>query len=205
MGDTGSLLAIARAALEIALVVTLPIAATKLAGNITRRMRPRDFFEVPLVTTLAKSLGIALGIALIYIRFDPRYFDFHALFTPESPWNLSVWRFLGERANPLNYGIGTVVDDPAGHRATTTFLVLVGIVALLLAAVVAASFVFWRGAMARRAALLGLALAAFVAYLTIYTICLVLWSLYLLNFWIILLAGVMFQYYRGRAKHASRS
>lgn len=53
-----------------------------------------------------------------------------------------------------------------------------------------------------RAALLSVALAVFVAYLTIYAICLLLWSLFLLNFWTIALAVVVFQYYRGRAKHA---
>jgi hypothetical protein len=194
----------ARVALEIALVVALPIAAIKLAGRITRRMLPLDFFEVPLVTGLAKLLGIALGVALIYARYDRRYFDPHALFTPESPWNLSLWQFLAERANPLHYGIGTLVDDPAGNVATASFLVLMSIVAALLLAAVATPFLFWHGGMARRAALLSLALAAFVAYLTIYAICLLLWSLYLLNFWIIALAVVMFQYYRGRAKHALR-
>ena len=202
MGEIGSLAAIGQGALEAALVVTLPIAGIKLAGRTMHRMRPHDFFEVPLVTGLAKLLGIALGVALIYARYDQRYFDPHALFTPESPWNLSFWQFLGERANPLHYGIGTLIDNPAGHVTNTTFLIFVGIVAILLSAAVAASFLFWRGVMARRAALLSLALAAFVAYLTIYAICLVLWSLYLLNFWTIAVAIVMFQYYRRRAKHA---
>jgi hypothetical protein len=194
--------AIARIALEIALVVALPIVATKVAGRIARRMSPRDFYQVPLVTALAKLLGIALGVTLVYARYDRRYFDIHALFIPESPWNLSLWQFFAERANPLNYGIGTLVDDPAGHRGTATFVTLIGSVAVLLAAAVAAPFVFWPPAMAQRAALLSVLLAAFVAYLTIYAICLTLWSLYLLNFWTIALAAVMFQYYRGRAKHA---
>jgi hypothetical protein len=205
MSDIGGLVALARVALEIALVVALPIVATKLAGRITRRMLPRDFYEVPLVVGLAKLLGIALGLALIYARFDRRYFDLHALFIPESPWNLSLWQFLGDRANPLNYGLGTLVDDPAGNRATATFVVLISIVAALLVAAVAAPFGFWPPAMARRAALLSVLLAAFVAYLTIYVICLILWSLYLLNFWTIALAAVMFQYYRSRAKHAERA
>jgi hypothetical protein len=202
MSDIGGLVALARVALEIALVVALPIAAIKLAGRITRRMLPDDFYEVPLVTGLAKLLGIALGVALIYLRFDRRYFDVHALFIPESPWNLSLWQFLGDRANPLHYGIGTLVDDPAGNRATAAFVVLISIVAALSVAAVAVPFVFWPQAMARRAALLSVLLAAFVAYLTIYVICLILWSLYLLNFWTIALAAVMFQYYRSRAKHA---
>src|SRR5580765_8001217 len=131
-------------------------------------MLPHDFYEVPLAVGLAKLLGITLGVALVYARFDRRYFDLHALFIPESPWNLTLWQFLGDRANPVNYGIGTLVDDPAGNRATATFVVLIGIVAALLAATVAAPFVFWPRAMARRAALLAVLLAAFVAYLTIY-------------------------------------
>lgn len=205
MSIIGGLVAMARVALEIALVITLPIIAIKLAGRMARSMVPHDFFEVPLVTGLAKLLGIVLGIALIYARYDRRYFDPHALFIADSPWNLSLWQFLGERANPLNYGIGILVDDPAGNVASAPFLVLIGIVAALLLAALAAPFLFWSGAMARRAALLSVALAAFVAYLTIYAICLLLWSLYLLNFWTIALAAVMFQYYRGRAKHALRS
>ncbi len=204
MSIVAGLVAMARAALEVGIVVTLPIIAIKLAGRVARRMLPRDFFEVPLVTGLAKLLGITLGIALIYARYDRRYFDLHALFIPESPWNLSLWQFLADRANPLSYGIGTLVDDPAGHVASASFLVLIGIVAALLLTAVAAPFLFWRGAMARRAVLLSVALAVFVAYLTIYGICLLLWSLYLLNFWTIALAAMIFQYYRGRAKHALR-
>src|SRR5437773_1060223 len=153
MSDIGGLVAIIRVVLEVALVVVLPIAAIKLAGRLTRRMLPQDYYEVPLVAGLAKLLGIALGVALIYARFDRRYFDMHALFIPESPWNLSLWQFLGERANPLHYGIGTLVDDPAGNRATATFMVLVGIVAALSLAAVAAPFLFWPRAKARRAVL----------------------------------------------------
>ena len=202
MSLLGGLFAIIRAALEIALVIALPIAATKLGARVTHRMPPDDYFEVPLVTGLAKLLGIALAITLLYARYDRRYFDPYALFIPQSPWNLSLWQFLAERANPLNYGIGTLVDDPVGHVASTPFMVLVGILAALLAAAVVAPFLFWRRAMAWRAVLLSVALAVFVAYLTIYAVCLLLWSLFLLNFWTIALAVVMFQYYRGRATHA---
>ena len=138
MSIVAGLVAMARAALEVGIVVTLPIIAIKLAGRVARRMRPDDFFEVPLVTGLAKLLGITLGIALIYARYDPRYFDPHALFMPESRWNLSLWQFLADRANPLNYGIGTLVDDPAGRVASAPFLVLIGIVGALLVAAVAA-------------------------------------------------------------------
>ena len=48
------------------------------------------------LTVVAKLLGLTLGVVLVYARFDRRYFDIHALFLPESPWNLSLWQFLEE-------------------------------------------------------------------------------------------------------------
>jgi hypothetical protein len=202
MTDSGGFLAIARIALGMALALAIPMAVATIAARLLRRVMFPDYFEVPLVTALAKLLGIAAGILLIYARLDWRYFDLHQLFVPESPWNLTLWQFLGERVNPLNYGIGTLIDYPGGHAADTSFFLLLAAVAALALAAIAAPFLFWPVAMARRAALYSIVLAGFTAYLTIYVVCLLLWSLYLLNFWTFALAGVMFQYYRMRAKHA---
>src|SRR5882672_7986435 len=197
MSDSGGFLAIARVALGVALGVALalaiPIAVATIAARLLRRVMFPDYFEVPLVTALAKWLGIALGVVLIYARLDWRYFDLHQLFVPESPWNLSLWQFLSERVNPLNYGFGILVDYPASHAADDTFFYLTGLVILILAATIAAPFLFWPPERARRAALYSLVLAGLAAYLTIYVICLLLWSLFLLNFWTFALAGVMFQ------------
>jgi len=204
MSDSGGFLAIARIALGMALALAIPIAVATIAARLLRRVMFPDYFEVPLVTALAKLLGIAAGILLIYARLDWRYFDLHQLFVPESPWNLTLWQFLGERVNPLNYGLGTLVDYPAGHPADNTFFVSLGVVTALLLATIAAPFLFWPSAHARRVALYSLVLAGFAAYLTIYVICLLLWSLYLLNFWTFALAGVMFQYYRMRGRHLAR-
>ena len=202
MSDSGGFVAIARVLLGILVALAIPAAVAAIGARLLRRLIFPDFFEVPLVKTLANWSGIALGLLLMYARFDARYFDLHQLFVPESPWNLTLWQFLAERVNPLNYGIGTLVDYPAGHPADDKFLALLGVVGALLLATLAAPFLFWPAAFARRAALYSLVLAAFAAYLTIYLICLLLWSLYLLNFWAFALVGVMFQYYRMRARHA---
>jgi len=202
MTDSGGFLAIARIALGMALALAIPMAVAAIAARLLRRVMFPDYSEDPLVTALAKLLGIAAGILLIYARLDWRYFDLHQLFVPESPWNLTLWQFLGERVNPLNYGIGTLIDYPSGHPADNSFFLLLAVVAALALAAIAAPFLFWPVAMARRAALYSIVLAGFTAYLTIYVVCLLLWSLYLLNFWTFALAGVMFQYYRMRAKHA---
>jgi hypothetical protein len=202
MSDAGGFLAIARVALGIVLALAIPIAVASLAAHLLRRVMSPDYFEVPLVAALAKLLGIAAGILLIYARLDWRYFDLHQLFVPESPWNLTLWQFLGERVNPLNYGIGTLIDYPSGHGADDSFLMLLAAVIALALATIAAPFLFWPAALARRAALYSIVLAGFTAYLTIYVVCLLLWSLYLLNFWTFALVGVMVQYYRMRAKRA---
>ena len=204
MSDIGAFLAILRVLLGVLVALAVPIAVAAIGARLLHRLIFPDFFEVPLVKTLANWSGIALGLLLMYARFDVRYFDLHQLFLPESPWNLTLWQFLVERVNPLNYGLGTLVDYPTGHPADNTFFVLSGVVAVLLLATIAAPFLFWPAALARRAALYSLVLAGFAAYLTIYIICLLLWSLYLLNFWTVALAGVMFQYYRTRAKRTAR-
>jgi|SRR5580704_9231881 hypothetical protein len=202
MSDAGGFFAIVRVALGIALALAVPIAVATGAARLLRRLMSPDYFEVPLVTALAKLLGIAAGILLIYARFDRRYFDLHQLFVPESPWNLTLWQFLGERVNPLNYGIGTLIDYPTARGADGSFFMLLVAVIVLALATVAAPFLFWPAAMARRAALYSIVLAGLTAYLTIYVVCLLLWSLHLLNFWTFALVGMMFQYYRMRAKRA---
>jgi hypothetical protein len=204
MSDIGAFLAILRVLLGVLVALAIPIAVAAIGARLLHRLIFPGFFEVPLVKTLANWFGIALGFLLMYARFDARYFDLHQLFLPESPWNLTLWQFLVERVNPLNYGLGTLVDYPTGNPADNTFFVLSGVVAVLLLATIAAPFLFWPSALARRAALYSLELAGFAAYLTIYIICLLLWSLYLLNFWTVALAGVMFQYYRMRARRAAR-
>src|SRR5205085_2988475 len=121
-----------RVLLGILLALAIPIAVAAIGARVMHRLIFPDFFEVPLVKTLANWFGIALGLLLMYARFDARYFDLHQLFLPDSPWNLTLWQFLAERVNPLNYGIGTLVDYPAGHPADNNFFVLLAAVGGLL-------------------------------------------------------------------------
>jgi hypothetical protein len=204
MSDAGGFVGAARALLEVAFVVALPILALKLERRILDRVAPADYFEIPLVTGAARFFGLALGIALLYARFaDGRYFDLNRLFTPQSPWNLSLVEFLRDRANPFDYGIGTVLDHLQRYGASLAFLSLLAAVGVAAVLALAAPVRFWPPPAVRRAMLASLVLALFDAYLTIYAVCLVLWGLFLLNFWIFAVAGIVFQYYRSRARHSS--
>src|SRR5579859_5291392 len=201
MSDAGGFVGAARALLEVAFVVALPILALKLERRILDRIAPAEYFEIPLVTGAARFFGLALGIALLYARFsDGRYFDLNRLFTPQSPWNLSLVEFLRDRANPFDYGIGTVLDHLQRYGASLAFLSLLAAVGVAAVLALAAPVRFWPQPAARRAMLASLVLALFDAYLTIYAVCLVLWVLFLLNFWIFAVAGIVFQYYRSRAR-----
>ena len=204
MSDGGGFVGAARAMLEVAFAATLPILALKLERRILDRIAPADYFEIPLVTGSARLLGLALGLTLLYARFaDRRYFDLDRLFTPQSPWNVSLLEFLRDRANPVDYGIGTLVDHLQRFGAHPAILSLLAAVAAAALAAVAAPLRFWPLPAARRALLASLVTALFDAYLTIYLVCLLLWCLFLLNFWTFAVAGIVFQYYRSRARHSS--
>src|SRR5689334_5680205 len=123
MSDGGGFLAIARILLGILVALAIPTAVAALGARLLHRLIFPDFFEVPLVKTVANWSGIALGLLLMYARFDTGYFDMHQLFVPESPWNLTLWQFLAERVNPLNYGFGRLAVYPAGLPGAGGFVV----------------------------------------------------------------------------------
>jgi hypothetical protein len=185
--------------LKLVAVIGIPILLIEFGSHALRRAAPPAFFQVPLITALAKLLGIALGLLLLYTRYDGSYFDLHRIFVPASPWNLSAWEFLAERADPLLYGPGSLYDFLARGGADDAFALLAAAVLGLAAATIAAGFLVWRRDGRRRAILCALATALLTAYITIYGVCLLFWLLFLLNFWTFAVMGALFQYYRKRA------
>ncbi|MSP49520.1 MAG: hypothetical protein EXQ95_09360 [Alphaproteobacteria bacterium] len=184
--------------LELALLLAIPIAIAEFGWVGLRRLAPEGYFKVPVLTGAAKLLGVAAGILLLSSRYDQRFFDLHDLFVPESPWNLSLWDFLTERVNPLNYGLGPLVADLGGGDVSRPLAFGLALIGLLLLAVLALPFAFWPAAAARRGIACGLLIALIVTYLTLYSICVLMWTLFLLNFWAFAVLAVVFQYYRSR-------
>jgi hypothetical protein len=68
----------------------------------------------------------------------------------------------------------------------------------LLTLVAAASFLVWPPRDALRGAATVAIVAVLAAYLTVYAVCLLMWSLFLLNFWTFAVLAIVFQYYRNR-------
>jgi hypothetical protein len=73
MSDIGAFLAIARTLLGILVALVIPVALAAVGARLLHRLIFPDFFEVPLVKTLANWFGIALGLLLTAkARHDPR-------------------------------------------------------------------------------------------------------------------------------------
>lgn len=199
MSDAAGFWAVLLDVLEVAFVVALPVVALELGTLVLHRAAPMDYFRIPLVRTLPKLLGLTLGAWLLYMRYDWRFFDLHRLFAPESPWNLTLSQFLVERADPFLYGPWLLLGYLASNPIDPAFDLLALAVGVLAAASAAVPFLFWPRPIARRAALCSLGIGLLAAYVTAYAVCLLLWSLFLLNFWTFAVIGVLFQYYRHRA------
>ncbi len=178
--------------LQATFVVTLPYVVSHGSEVLVHHVAHREFGEVPIVTTLARVQGLLTGGLLLYMNLDGRYYDLQALFLPESPWNLTLSQFLLERSNLFTYDIMPVVrlltDVPtiSGALAATALVVLPLLLALL-------CLRFWRGWETLRAFLACIGIAVWSAWMTVYLLCMVFWSLHLLNFWALAIATLYIQ------------
>lgn len=199
MSESSGLAHIFLIGLDVAVVLAIPLVIIEYGMPALHRFGPKGFFAIPLMGGLSKLLGLCLGILLIASRYDRRYFDLHELFVANSPWNLSLKTFLIERVNPFNYGLGPLFTRLESSHMGDGFTMGTVFAGLLLAGLAIASFRFWRGKDAHRAIVCALLTAFLVTYLTVYAISLLLWVLFLLNFWTFGLLVLALQYYRNKA------
>lgn len=190
-------LPLARHVVNVGVALAALFAVTSLTLWAMERYFNREFFQVPLFFVMGKVLGLVLGLAFLYIQHQLHYFDFSRLFLPESPWNISVWEFLAERANPFLYGpIGTA--GALWDLGSTILLVLVATLAASLAVVVIAAFRVWRPADAWWGIVQTIGFALWISYLILFGVSLVFWLLFWLNVWALLVAALFIQAMRHR-------
>lgn len=184
-------------AIKVLIVVGLPLLVERFTATYIHRAAPPDLRQVPIASGPPRMLGLVLGVILAYERYGGPGFAVPQLFVRGGPWDLSLGQFLAERANPLDYGAGTLVAYFTHHGAETAVPVALLLAALTLTTVLA-PFAMWPRPVAGRAALCNLATALVATYLTVYAVVLLFWLLYLLNFWTFALLVAIFQFYRSR-------
>jgi hypothetical protein len=190
-------LPLGRHVLNVGVALAVLMAVTSLTLWAMERYFKREFFQVPLFFVMGKVLGLVLGLAFLYVQYQLRYFDFTRLFLPESPWNITVWEFLADRANPFVYGPVGV----AGSLWTPGSAVLPLLGAALLtsfAVIVIAAFRVWRPADAWWGIVQTVGFALWISYLILFGVSLLFWLLFWLNVWALLVVAIFVQIMRHR-------
>jgi hypothetical protein len=197
LDESGAVIAAVALVIKVLSVVGLPLLVERICAFYIHRAAPPDLRQVPIASGPPKLLGLALGLILVYDRYGGAGFAVPQLFVRGGPWDLTLWQFLTERANPFEYGVGALAAYFSHRDAGAAALAATLLAALTLATLVT-PFAIWPRPVAWRAALSNLATALLATYLTIYVVVLLFWLLYLLNFWTFALLVAIFQYYRSR-------
>ena len=177
-------------------LVALPLVGASLIWSALKRLAPDGFFAVPPVHTMARFVGVGLGLISIIVQQDSRNFDLHAIFVPDGPWDISFAEFLLDRVNPIGYWPIAFLDE-LGKPRDVPWIGIAVLMALLLFSI-GWAWKIWKPRLAGRATLCIVIIVLAVAYLTIYGISLLFWLLFLLNSWTFLLLFLALQYFRGR-------
>ncbi|NQW01878.1 MAG: hypothetical protein HQ483_19390 [Rhodospirillales bacterium] len=199
MEDHNLILLTALAVAKGAALLAIPLVLTSFLWRGVTWLAPTGFAEVPIVYTFARFVGLSLGFALIYAHNGGLYFDMHRMFLPDSVWNTTFQEFLVDRVNPLHFGPDKIINHLGLEGANLLFSLMIALLALILAVAIGSCFRIWWGLEALRAALAAIGISLWLGYMTIYTMSLLFWLIYLFNFWTFLLLALVVQYYRRRS------
>lgn len=172
----------------------LPVIVANSGSVLLHHIAPKDFFTIPIFTTLSHAVGLILGILALYASFDSRHYSLEEIFLPSSPWNQSFGAFLNERANPVNVCLQAIAGvRQSGGLAGWAVVLLTGAVAIS-GAIAALAFMIWPRPPAWRTIAACAGAAALTAWSVAYLASLALWSLHMLNFWVFALVGLYYHY-----------
>lgn len=181
---------------QAAIVFGIPYVVVRGGRIILDRFAPMGFFEVPIVIGVARLLGFLLAGLLLAAHADA--INLKLAFGAQSPWDLTTWQFLTVSANPW-WSVNGLIGQIANHGIGALSGSLAASVGVLIVAVLLVPFAFWPPPASLHASLSAVCVAIITAYVTIYGVSLLFWLLFLLNFWMLVLLLVIFQWYRNRA------
>ncbi|KOR27516.1 hypothetical protein TI05_18830 [Achromatium sp. WMS3] len=153
----------------------------------------KEFFQVPIITFLAKTQGTIVGLLLIYLKFDQQYFDLEQMFTIDGPWDLTLTQFFLERANMFTYNIFSVIhlltqmQTDAGWIAGFAIILLPLILLFI-------NLMLWQHQDALRALLASAIIALWTTWVVVYIVATIFWIVHLLNVWTLILLLIYIKY-----------
>lgn len=208
---------------KIAAIVLIPVFYVWIGGVAYAWLRERERVATIAVAPLTHLGGVVVGITLL--RFSPHgdVYDVDYVFGESGPWNIDFVSFLMHRASPWAYPWDTlysvVLSGPLEWMrqvAVMVYAVLGGVLPprsfrvlapefetqvlqranLALRRRVASLKVFGGSTAMLRGVLVFLGAMLWSAYLFIYAVNVIYWSLHSLNFWAFLLLVFIYQKYR---------
>lgn len=190
-------------ALRIFSLILFPALVYHLGSNILHWVENKEFRAIPALNILPKIAGTLLAAGLLYTNLGLAYFDLEILFTDNSPWKLNFDYFLTERGNLFAYSIQpalhALMPDPAAGPLLSRPLYIGAIAYLaIMAACTTICFWLWKFTDALRATLCCGIMVLLTAWMTIYFVALLFWALYVLNFWVLAIIALYYQYRRQR-------
>ena len=177
------------------IVIAIPFVVSHVGSLILQKMVHREYFQVPILTTLARLQGVLMGLLLVHLGFDNRYFDLEQMFQPDGPWNLTLSQFLLERANMFVYG-SLPMMRMLGEVPSNKGLLAVLIMVVLPLLIVIMSLSLWELREALQALFASAGIALWAGWLTVYLICMAFWTFHLLNFWSLILMVLYVEFLR---------
>ncbi|KOR32038.1 hypothetical protein TI05_09810 [Achromatium sp. WMS3] len=178
---------------QAAVVIAIPFIVSHIGKMLLHKVVYHEFFQVPILKTLAHFQGILAGLLLMRLELDSSYFDLERMLLVDGPWNINLPEFLLERSNVFMYDSFAVMrllsEVPSSEGLFAVFIVV--ILPLL---IVLLALSFWQLNEAIRALLASLGIALWTSWFTVYLVCTVFWTLYLLNFWVLGIIVLYIQY-----------
>lgn len=183
-------------ALSILAIIYVPMI---IGARWMPKIDDKGFFLIPIVWVLAIFTGVGLGAALIAFNLPTEFFTVDNIFRTDGPWALSYSTFIRDRVNPFNYSFEPVLTYLRTGDADRNLTVVAVLVATAYGLLVVRAVATWRSLGALRGIIFGTAIVVWALYMTLFSVCLLLWLLNLLSFWSLAVITMFIHLYRSRA------
>ncbi len=191
LGVTASLLLAKTASILAIIYLPMIVGARWLPKIDTAGM-----YLMPISWNLPIIAGVALGGAMVYYNLDEEFFTVDNIFRTDGPWNLTYASFLLDRVNPFNFHLEPVFNHLTFQGPDMNVSMALTLAAISFGLLVLRAVSTWHSFGAWRGIAYGAALAIWACYMTIFGVCLVLWLMNLLNFWLLAVLTLSVHLYR---------
>jgi hypothetical protein len=215
---------------KIVAIVAIPVVYIWIGGSIYAWFRARDSAATVALAPLPHLGGLAVGLMLLWYSPHAEVYDVDHIFGRFGPWSIDFHTFLTYRANPWAYPWDTVYSEVLSGPAkglhqiiASIFAGLGGVMPSRSTAMSLPDFTFpplqsarlsiqhraetllpfKRPADLMRGAFFCVLAILWSAYLIVYVVNVLYWSLNSMNFWAFLLAAFIYQKYRYSRRRAS--